>query len=128
MNETCKTCEQEIPAENMADELSISGMFDCHLFCRFSGNTVDEIIDAWRDQISKPYPAIVGGREVGDLGATALCPIIVLGNGEELRRVGPMVSLEWSTRQPQEDKLAKWRAAALADPDITKLLLLNQVG
>ena len=118
---TCPHCHQEIITPE-ATRVSISGMFDRHLFCKLKGSTVDDIIKAWREQNSKPYPAIVGGDKVDDLGPITLCPAIVLSGDSEIRRVGPMVFPASSYSTLDETKVAAYRDALLADPDIPRLL------
>lgn len=111
----------------MAETLSVSiyGMFDCHLFHQYQGSTVDEIIDNWLEHISKPISAeLDDGRLVKDLGATDLCPAIVMNGETEVRRVGPMVHVG-SDRKPNLKLLEEYRKALSADPDIPRLLKLQ---
>jgi len=122
--ELCEKCGQFVVTQ--PDGVSIKGMFDCHLFCPFSGSTVDEVIAQWREQNSKPYPAIVGGQEVSDLGFAYLCPAIVLLNGKDVRRVGEMVMQDYKTKQPCEDEVRAYRQALLNDPDIPRLLAAGE--
>jgi hypothetical protein len=98
-------------------------MYDSHLFHKYEGATVREVIRNWLRHISKPIPASVDGRDVDDLGPTALCPAIVLDGDTELRRVGEMVHPDFETRGPKSCRavLAYWRALR-ADPDIPRLL------
>lgn len=105
----------------MPDRVSIYGIFDSHLFHRYTGNTVDEVIDNWLAHIAKPIPAIVGGKRVDDMGPTALCPAIVLHGKKELRRVGYMV-FPRENGAPEKKDIDAYRAALLADPDIPRLL------
>lgn len=115
----CSKCGQ--PLLMVADRVSVSGMFENHLFMTMEGKTVDEVIDSWLDQISKPYPAIVDGKEIDDLGATHLCPVIVLSDKQELRRVGKMLFAEKG--KPKDKKaLKEYRKSLLDDPDIPRLL------
>ena len=101
--------------------VSIHGMYDMHLFIRFTGPTVDAIISEWISHNLSPNPAIVGGREVDDLGPAMLCPAIVLDSkGKELRRVGEMVF--WREGAPDYEQVEKTRSAWLEDPDIPRLL------
>ena len=121
MSERCQHCGQSV-TEPQANRLSISGMFDCHLFCSYPGNTVDEVITAWKDQNSKPYPAMVEDRQIDDLGFADLCPVIVLHDDKELRRVGQMVMQDWKTKTYLPEELEAYRQALLDDPDIPRLL------
>jgi hypothetical protein len=123
MSNKCKTCGQDLILEDLS--VSIRGMYDMQLFVKFTGSTIDEIIDTWKEHISGPTPAIVGGKKVDDLGSAALCPITVMaidrdtGKKIEIRRVGKMVMD--STPKYEED-LKEWRKAAYADPDISLIL------
>lgn len=119
MKNHCPTCTCK--AENL--RVSIWGMYDCHLFRKYEGATVRELIRNWLRHISQPIPANVGGRDVDDLGPTALCSAIVLDGDTELRRVGAMVHPDYRTRRPKSCRavLAYWRALK-ADPDIPRLL------
>jgi hypothetical protein len=107
-----------------ANRVSIHGMYDCHLFHAVEGSTVAEVIGNWRLHNQQFQPAIVGGKEVKDLGPSGLCQIIVLSGEKELRRVGPMVFSRGPrlAGQCDEKALQEWRDAALADPDIPRLL------
>lgn len=98
-----------LPDTSVGNKVSVWGMYDCHAFERYQGRSVDEIFNAWLDH--KPDPTY---------GETALCPIIVMHNDKELRRVGPMVH----GRQGPENAIAmrKWLAAAKADPEIESIL------
>jgi hypothetical protein len=109
-----------------ANRVSIHGMFDCHLFWKYEGKTVDEVIQNWRDHISRPIPAIVGGNKVDDLGPTWLCPAIILSGDKELRRVGEGIFTDYTARKPRSEKdVEKYRAALLSDPDISRILALS---
>lgn len=101
----CECCGYDVP---VPERVSVYGMYDCHLFHRIPGASPDEIIENWQQH------NILNNA---GLGPTALCPVIVVAdNGEELRRVGPMVMPE------REDKLDEWREALRADPDVMHLL------
>lgn len=119
----CLNCHQEIRGE--AADVKIYGMFDCHLFHRYEGATVDDVIASWRKHIAAPIPATFkDGTSVDDLGPTDLCPAIVLdADGTELRRVGTMVHVRG--REPDAGLLREYRAALLADPDVPRLLALR---
>lgn len=103
--------------------ISIVGMYDMHLSHRVKGATVDEVIENWKTHIASPIPAIVGEREVEDLGPSSLCPATVLLGKKEVRRVGKMVHPDWNTRAPSsEQDVEQYRQALLVDPDIPRLL------
>jgi hypothetical protein len=113
----CKTCGQTLP-EQHANKVSISGMFDCHLFCSFSYGTVDDVIAAWIRKYKEPNMVKFSkDGKANDIGPPALCPAIVSYNEIELRRVGPMVHDANDT-----ETIQKYRKALLADPDIPRLL------
>ena len=122
MGNRCKCCGQ--PLDNVEpDNISISGMYDAHVFDQYSGSTVDEVITQWRERNSKPIPAILGDRKVDDLGPAYLCPAIVSRGNLELRRVGKMVPADYHHRGPRsENDLEEYRQALLSDPDIPRLL------
>ena len=101
-----------------ADRVSIWGMYECHLFHKHKGKTVDEVIEDWKTHNSNLNMAYVGDdKNPIDLGKTFLCPAIVLCGEKELRRVGQMCF--WP---PQEKQVTAWRKAMLEDPDIPQLL------
>lgn len=106
------------------NQVSVWGMFDCHLFHKFDQGSVDEIIAEWKELNSKPYIPTDGGYLGVDLGPMSLCPIIVLRDSEELRRVGKMVHAKCGGKRGACDEAAldEWRSAALADPDVQALL------
>lgn len=112
----CKSCGQTLPEHN-ANKVSIYGMFDCHLFHKFTGNSVDAVIEEWKAMCGKPNMALRSDGTKCDIGPPALCPAIVLHNKVELRRVGQMVY-----RVTDEDGIESYRATLLADQDITRLL------
>jgi len=124
----CPTCGQDMPPKAM--RVSISGMYDCHLFHSFTGKTVDDVIANWIAHNATPNPAIVSGRKVDDLGPAELCPAIVLSDtGKELRRVGPMVFYDLKIKLGEKPKQLKlYREALMADPDIPRLLMERSVG
>lgn len=122
----CKTCGQNIPLRDM--RVAINGMYDMHLFEKFTGASVGEVAANWIEHCKEKHPAIVGDRKIDDLGPTALCPITVLGTNRvtgkdsELRRVGAMVH---PNRDDTSAMLARWVAAAQGDPDISRILKEN---
>ena len=61
MAETCKHCGSDLPS---LDRVSIWGMFDMHLFWRYEGATVDEVIKNWLTHIADPIPAKVDGHKI----------------------------------------------------------------
>jgi len=125
MNEVIIDGVKYIPEHALAARVSIHGMYDMHLFHEIKGKTVDEVIKNWKEHNKKKHPAVVGDREVDDMGVSALCPAIVIdANDKELRRVGSMVFCAYDgSRKPRsEEDVEAYRAALLADPDIPKLL------
>lgn len=104
------------PDGKVASRVSIHGMFDCHCFEKFSGNSVDEVIAAWIEHSKEDTIAYLeGDKKPSNIGTTMLCPAIVLGaDDKELRRVGPMI--------PERGDPTDWKKALLADPDIPRLL------
>ena len=113
----------------MALRVSVHGMYDCHLFHEYTGRSVDEILMNWLDHISKPVPAIMGGKEIDNIGPTSLGPAIVLDGKKELRRVGDMVFVRVADYGkptehvvPDLKALVEYRNALLSDPDIPFIL------
>ena len=107
--------------------VSIWGMYDCHLFHKYTGSSVDEVLENWQNHIEKLIPAqFSDGTKVEDLGPTALCPAIVLDGNRELRRVGKMIFADYKTRRPARKDLQAYRRALLADPDISNILLQGE--
>ena len=88
-------------------------MYDCHLFRPLGGRTVDDLLADWRRECAAPEERY---------GRPYLCPVIVLQEERELRRVGPMVF-----RVADEAGVAAWRSALLDDPDIPALLASGDV-
>ncbi len=125
----CTQCGQEIPFERL--QVSIHGIYDMHLYTSFNGATVDEVIENYKQHNREKHPAIVGGEQIDDLGKASLCPVRVIivspnGKKEVLRQVGEMVHPDTSYSEKKEEKqLAEWRAAVLADPDISRILAAN---
>lgn len=111
-----------VRAGDLADRVSIHGMYDMHLFHSIAGATVDEVIANWRAHNAIEQPAMVDGRKVDDMGESMLCPIIVLAGKQELRRVGQMIFPRGERGSCDKVALEAWRSAALADPDIPRLL------
>jgi hypothetical protein len=110
----------EYRAVPLADRVSSHVMYDCHLFRALKGRTVDELIADWQRETNAPD---------SNYGRPMLCPLIVMQGKTELRRVGPMVhelyswqAMDGEAIRKQRDTLAKWREAALADPDISRIL------
>lgn len=115
-----------VPANARADSVSIHGMFDCHLFERFTGKSVDELIDNYLEFIKEDtMGTFAGSDKVHNIGVPDLCPAIVMSGEKELRRVGPMVGARSYKCGGKLDKkaLEEYRAALKADPDIPRLLL-----
>lgn len=100
--------------DRQANKASCYAMFDCHAFERLEGNDVDEVIAHWQRLCDNP----------DEYGKPSLCPIIVLADGKELRRVGRMVFPADKYRPAHQVAVAlrKFRDAALADPDISRIL------
>src|SRR5699024_5092470 len=117
----CKHCGHE---QQEPDRVSIWGIYDMHLFHKYDGSTVDEVIDNWLAHISEPILAIVGERKIDDMGPTDLCPAVVLAGEIELRQVGKMVHVR-KDRKPDQEDIESYRQALLADPDIPRLLAMR---
>lgn len=114
--------------EYLAERVVVSILFDSMQFAPLSGTTVQEIFDNWVAMNSKPIPAIVGGREVEDMGQADLCPLIVCCDDRELRRVGPMLHPDHRVRGKVRNQgdVKKWFEECLNDPDIPRLLKLKR--
>lgn len=105
----CPTCGADLP-----DRLGLWGMYDNHTTKRYWAATVDDLIEQWRADIAADPQSII-----------SLCPISVLARKKELRRVGEMLHPDWKARPSvpkDEAAVERYRAAALADPDITRLM------
>lgn len=96
------------------NKVSCWAMYDCHAFTRLRGTTVDELIDHWKRLCDKP----------DEYGQPSLCPIIVMEDDKEIRRVGEMVFPHDGYRSKAKiaDDISRFRQEALADPDISRLL------
>lgn len=120
-----------VPEIPIAQHVSIHGMYDCHAFERFTGSTVDEVIENWLEHSYE--------NESCKYGATDLCPAIVLdADGKELRRVPSGKGLMHSTlvvypsyylrgdyrhvRKLDMNQLEAYAEALKNDPDIPRLL------
>jgi hypothetical protein len=94
--------------DRIANRVSCWGMFDCHAFEKFEGPTIDAIFKAW-----KTFCRDVRGSKYG---APSLCPVIVLEDQKEIRRVGKMIDID----RPQDFR--QWLDPVRADPDIARIL------
>ena len=94
----------------IANRVSSSVMYDCHLFRQLKGTTVDELVADWRKECTSPDERY---------GEPMLCPLIVLDSDKEMRRVGPMV---FPSSGDLDAKLGEWIRLAKADPDISRIL------
>ncbi len=92
-----------------ATRIAMHAMHDSHCFVRYYASNVDELIGLWRRDLLHGEPL-------------ALCPIIVLSGDRELRRVGKMVHYGFRGRGPDEEAINAFRAAILADPDISRIM------
>jgi hypothetical protein len=93
-----------------ANRVSVHVMYDCHLFRKLEGASVQALIEDWQHECEKPEP---------DLGEPFLCPAIVLDGDKELRRVGSMV---FPGAPDTTKKLEEWRTLVSRDPDIPRIL------
>lgn len=108
---TCEHCGSTVYE---ADNVGTYGMTDQHTFVRYSARSVDELIGLWIDSL----------WEHPDMGI-ALCPIQVKCGKSTLREVGPMLHYKYDRDDGKPyDKAAVevFRKAALADPDISRLM------
>lgn len=124
---SCPTCGQ--PIDHIAARVRIYGMYNCHLFHKIKGSTVDEIIANWEAHNREEHPARFLDGEGRDIGPSCLCPAIVISSTDkELRRVGEVVSprpigtLRLLSLERYDKELAAYRQALLDDPDISRLL------
>jgi hypothetical protein len=84
-------------------------MNDNHTFIRLRGKNLNEIVqDAEVCKRNDPWGA--------------LCPVIVLVDKKELRRVGVMCHAQGETTSKWDKELTKWKSAVTKDPEILKLL------
>jgi hypothetical protein len=99
-----------------ADYISLYGMRDNHTFKRYEASTVDDLIAQWRADLKSDFDPDI-----------SLCPIIVLRGKEQLRRVGEMVHPNYQLGIPKDEAAVEaFRSAALADPDISRLMAQRQ--
>lgn len=94
--------------DRIANRVSTYAMYDCHLFRQLEGTTIDEVIADWQRECAAPDARY---------GAPYLCPVIVMEDKTEIRRVGKMVF--------REEELPAFRAALMADPDVVRLLAVR---
>lgn len=101
--------------DRIANRVSSYVMYDCHLFRELKGRTVDELIADWEQECANPDDRY---------GAPCLCPVIVMEDKQEIRRVGPMVFPANAYRHPVKTaaELENFRKAMLGDPDVVRLL------
>ena len=92
----------------IANRVSCWGMFDCHAIERFEGPTIDAVFEDW-----KVFCREAKGTKYG---APSLCPVIILEDQREIRRVGKMIDIDI----PQD--YWQWLDPVRADPDIARLL------
>lgn len=111
------------PKTPVGDRVSIYGVYDCHLFHRITGETVEAVIKNWLGHNSHKHPATVDGVDCDDLGPSMLCPAIVLHHDKELRRVGKMVQMSADGKPRSWKELNDYKDALLKDPDIPRLLM-----
>ena len=119
----CPHCGAQVLLKNV--EVKFNGMYDMHLFTRFEGDSVYEVIANWKKHNASPNPAIVGDRKVDDLGKASLCPARIVAknpmNGKSVERsIGKMVMPESSYRTTEkvEEDLRQWLEDVSSDPDI----------
>lgn len=94
-------------ADLIADRISTHAMYDCHLFRTLKADTVDGLIDEWREECENPDERY---------GAPFLCPVIVSEGDREIRRVGRMLM------RYEPEPVERFREALLGDPDVPRLL------
>lgn len=99
-----------------ATEVRFFFMHDNHTFTSLRGTTIDEVL-AYADRLES--------GEHGSYGM--LCPVVVLNDAKEIRRVGPP-AFSRGRADPKDywnAGKAKWRAAVEADPDVMRVLSSN---
>ena len=118
-NELCDLALRGLERESadQPNRVSIHGMYDCNLFHKIIGRTVDEVVNLWLAHNEVPHPATIEGEHCANLGPSFLCPAIVLRGNTELRRVGNMVHSSNDLAA-----IAAYREALKRDPDIPRLL------
>ena len=92
---------------NQADELSFWFMRDNHTFIKIESNNLNEIIGEYK-KISKKYPYGM------------VCPVTLIRDGDELRRVGANCHVDGKGRV----KMADWITSISNDDDIKRILKL----
>lgn len=101
--------------DRIANRVSSSAMYDCHLFRPLKGATVDELIIDWQLECITPDDRY---------GKPMLCPVIVLEYNKEIRRVGKMVfpAEQYRPQSKVDEDVRAFRHALLSDPDVSRLL------
>jgi len=116
MNEVIIDGVRYVPDQQQPNRMSIYYMHDNHCFTKLKGTTLDEIL-AHADEV-----------EAGEWGSYgALCPIYLLHDDKEVRRVGDMAHARGSkdSKDYWEEGKAKWRKQVERDPDVMRLLITN---
>lgn len=94
---------------HLANRVGSHMMYGCHLFRSLNGTTIQALVDDWLKECRSPTKD----------GPPYLCPLIVLSDTTEMRRVGQMVFPD----TPDCDKrLGEWMRLAKADPDVARIL------
>lgn len=101
--------------DRIANRISSHVMYDCHLFRPLKGATVDELIIDWQLECATPEDRY---------GQPMLCPVIVLEDDKEIRRVGKMVfpATDYRPQTKVGEDVKAFRHALLSDPDISRIL------
>jgi len=104
-------------------KVSFWGMYDMHLFHKYEPRSVSNLIEQWRVHNSTPSPAIVGGREVDDLGPTTLfLPTVVYSDGSERKLGGLPFECSSLNQRSSEKAIQKFCDAVRADDEIMSFL------
>ena len=94
------------------NRIAMHGMYDNHSFIKFSAENVDELLGKWR-------------KTLRDSGDCSLCPVIVIADDKEVRRVGKMLHPDYSRGgivPKSEAEVEKFRWELLNDPDIPRIM------
>lgn len=117
-DDICKACGQKWVRE--AVRLSVHGMYDNHTFMKYKFESIDGLINEFRDRMheaeSKRY-------EKGHPGPPGLGSVGVIDkDGKIIRTVGETVWPDYTTPYScNTEKLRKYKEALLADEDIVRL-------
>ena len=109
-------------------KVSFWGMYEIHLFHKFEPRSVDHLLWLWFEHVHTKHPAIVGDREIDDLGPCYLCPATVTDDCGVERSVGKMLFpssvtdrdiLEYKEALRKDDDVMRYLPDEITSEDLT---------